>query len=222
MSGPWAHYLHLEHRGVDVHELGGLDLRSYRRLILWLGTRTLKRRQFQKALDILEPVVHLRDVTYYEMFALATAHWYLAMSLKDSIGSAVEKAPNIVFHYKEAKRLLERAITSPNCEALAHFALGYVYDELDDYKLAIVQNQIAARTGEEPLPTWGHWSIAVSRLHQKDPARAIRALRRIRSDDDYWQEIWEDEELAALHTDPTHKHAFENLYLKSLWEQVWK
>lgn len=218
-----SHYLHLKHSGVDIHELEGADLRSYRRLILWLGKRTLHTGRFQKALDILRPVDHLRDVTHEEMFLLALAHWYLAIELdrsRDSEGTAIENDQDSVFHHMEARRLLERVITSPNREALAHFALGYVYDELREYNRAIEQNLIAVKMDPLRFHTWGYWTMAVSHLKSGDPKSAVEALEQIKSDDDDWQEIWEDEELADLRNHPEHGTAFAKLCGKGFWERL--
>ncbi len=189
---------HLHHRGVDAYKLQGRDRDRYRRIVLWVARAALNQREYFKAFETLQAIEHLPDLNYDELFFLAVGYWFVAPDAKPDDEERDDEEGRRRRHFlQRARRLLERATKESPSEAQAHWALGYIYDELGQYDRAIQENRVAIEKDSTHFHNWGYWNMAVSHLKKKDTQAAIAALEKIPAGE-WWDEIRKDKELAPL------------------------
>ena len=207
-------WFHLHHLGVDATELSGLELRRYRDMVLWLGKTALTQRpHVNKALEVLRSIENLADLRRDESYYLAMAYLFVAAHEKprDKDGSR-EK-------FQRSADLLQRIVKEDDSDASSHWALGYAYDELEDYDRAIMHDQQAVKLNEKEYGTFGRWNEAVSLIKQEKTAEALAVLRQI-PESGCWKEICKDDELASLRDNPKFKDRFRDLCTKKSGGEV--
>lgn len=201
-------WLHLYRLGVDATELSGLDLRRYRDMVLWLGKTALTQggTHLRKALEVLRSIENLEDLGMDESYYLAMAYFSVAhhQQFRDPEGSRAK--------FQRSVDLLKQVVKEDDSDASLHWTLGYSYDELGHYNLAIRHNRKAVELDEGKYGTIGRWNEAVSLLKQAKPVEALAVLSQI-PESGSWDEIWEDDELAPLRDDPQFRNRFRELWI---------
>lgn len=182
--------LHLDHRGLNVRQLSEDDRDVYRRLVLWLAKAAL----IEATLLVIVPVKSTELLKKLDPLEEKTAEELLYIGL-----SYLQMAPLVDNHRKYWERsqvALEEAIQKLPNRAETHFLLGYVYDELGYYELAINANDEAVRIDKRWV-VMAYWNRAVSNLKLGNQEAALEDLKKIR-EGPWWQGICEDAELALL------------------------
>ena len=203
------------HLGVDATELSGLDLQRYRDMVLWLGKTALTQRgtHLRKALEVLRSIEDLADLGMDESYFLAMAYYRVAIHQedRDAEGSRAK--------FQRSVDLLKRVVKEDAADASSHYVLGYAYDELGRYDLAIKHDRKAVELDEGEYGTVGRWNEAVSLLKQEEPVEALAVLRQI-PESASWDKIWEDDELAPLRHDPQLGDPFRELWIRKSGRQT--
>ncbi len=178
--------LHLQHRGIEITRLSRDDLDRFRGLTLWVGKAALIDNEPAKALDMLRGLEPLQAMTPEELLHLATAYVWMAEA-------PFQKSR----HYLEQARLrLADAAEKDPGHPMIQWTLGYVYDELEYFKLAVEANQRSVEIDAKFAP-WAYWNTAVSQLKNGDKSECIKALEAIPRGP-WWHEVYRDDELKPL------------------------
>jgi tetratricopeptide (TPR) repeat protein len=189
---------HLEHRGVDPSTFSKTNLKKYRELIVWAGVAALNV-NYAKSLDILQQLEPIEPKDFKELYYLGLAYLMEAHAEKDpqKRKSGLEKA----------SRLFGEAIRKYDKDPDVFLNLGWIYDELGLYEESIKANQKVLDLDQRLAPlAW--WTMAVSFLKQNKTEASLNALNSI-PEGSWWQEIYDDPELASLKKDPKF-HEFYN------------
>ena len=142
------------------------------------------------------------DESYY----LAMAYYQVAIHQQDQ--DAEGSQPK----FQRSVDLLKQVVNEDAADASSHYVLGYAYDELGRYDLAIKHNRKAVELDEGEYGTVGRWNEAVSLLKQEKPVEALSVLGQI-PESGSWDKIWEDDELAPLRNNPQLEVHFRELWI---------
>ncbi len=184
--------LHLDHRGLNVRQLSEDDREVYRRLVLWLAKAALSEATVQgvapvKFVELLKKLEPLEEKTAEELFYLGFGYLNMAPLVDKRREDAI---------WERSQVALEEAIQKLPNRAETHLLLGYVYDELRYYELAINENDEAVRI-DKRWAMIAYWHRAISNLKLGNQEAALEDLRKI-SMGPWWRVICEDSDLALL------------------------
>lgn len=178
--------------------------------------------QEHKVLEMLRPIEELthkfKDLSYDERHAIASAYYFAAVDERgiardedtgDDRRQVYQSTSTLLF--VQARERFETLITEDRADASAHFALGWIFDELEYFDAAIAHDREAIRLAPEEYGTYGHQNMAVSYLKKGQNEEAIARLWLIQSGK-HWQDIWTDKELEPLRNDSQFGPQFKALY----------
>lgn len=212
---------HLRQRG----QLTGAKVKGVRGRIFKVGEAALHSGDFAKGLDLLRLLEPLPDKTARELLSIGMAYFWTGLEQREEPPYGYVLAKNQLRHHlEEALRHLEDVSRLDPSNAIVHWTIGYVCDELERFPEALSANARAKEADLRFLP-WANWHIAVSLLkmakQEKSMGRAqqataktdeaIKALREIPSGF-WWNELWEDDELEDLRKDRNYVETFKALY----------
>ena len=185
--------LHLDHRGLKVRQLSEDDREVYRRLVLWLAKAALSEATLLdivpvKPTELLKKLDPLEEKTAEELLYIGFGYLTMAPHL--------EREDDRREYLERSQVALEEAIQKLPNRAETHLLLGYVYDELRYYELAISANDEAVRI-DKRWALIAYWNRAVSNLNLGNQEAALEDLRKI-GEGPWWQGICDDPELAPL------------------------
>lgn len=192
---------HLRHLGVSAHDLSGKELQNYRELVLWVGQTALSSSETYKALETLQLLESLTDLTKDERVFLGTAYFWTGVHERRSGEARVRE------RFRRAADLFRKVIVEDDGDATSHFSLAYAYDELGRYDDAIRCNRRAVQLDEDRWGTSARWNEAVSWVKKNRLADALAALSQAPAGK-AWGEIYDDPELTPLRIDPTFGEEF--------------